>query len=131
MVNCFRSIWAIGIIEGEIGIARNALQVLGQRIAGRRPATRYGQISNLAFYDAIAPVVDAETIDHDAVFPGLVISGGGEDGVMVNCFRVHHRGNRIIEGEIGIARNALQVLGRRCACLRPATRYGQFQSRLL
>ena len=41
---------------------------------------------------------------------------------MVNCFRVHHRGNRIIEGEIGIARNALQVLGQRIAGQRPAAR---------
>ena len=35
--------------------------------------------SNLAFYDAIAPVVDAETIDHDAVFAASRYDKAGED----------------------------------------------------
>ena len=38
---------------------------------------------NLAFYDSISPIVDAETLDHDRIFPASRYGKGGED--YLNC----------------------------------------------
>ncbi|HXJ93940.1 MAG TPA: methylenetetrahydrofolate--tRNA-(uracil(54)-C(5))-methyltransferase (FADH(2)-oxidizing) TrmFO, partial [Terriglobia bacterium] len=38
---------------------------------------------NLAFYDSISPIVDAETLNHDRIFPASRYGKGGED--YLNC----------------------------------------------
>jgi methylenetetrahydrofolate--tRNA-(uracil-5-)-methyltransferase len=38
---------------------------------------------NLAFYDSISPIVDAETLDHDRIFPASRYGKGGDD--YLNC----------------------------------------------
>jgi methylenetetrahydrofolate--tRNA-(uracil-5-)-methyltransferase len=47
-------------------------------------------VESLAFYDAIAPIVSADSIDHDIVFRASrygkeTMAGAGEDGAYLNC----------------------------------------------
>lgn len=66
--------------DGPVVIATGPLT--GDRLAKAIEAT-VGQ-THLAYYDAIAPVVDAETIDWDRVFRASRYDKGGDDAY-VNC----------------------------------------------
>ncbi len=47
--------------------------------------SRLGGGADLYFYDALAPIVDTESIDHDQVFAGSRWGKGGGDGDYLNC----------------------------------------------
>ncbi len=53
------------------------------------------QAERLYFYDAISPIVDAETITHDAVFRASRYHKGGED--YINCPMTQEQYNRFCE----------------------------------
>jgi len=57
-------------------------------LTGGRLARLMGELAGrpLYFYDAIAPIVDAETIDHDAVFrASRYVEGDAPEGDYLNC----------------------------------------------